>query len=89
VIDSTGLKVFLVEGEWKVKKHGKERRQIWRSCILLLTATHVKLFVQTPPLNNVMTAAFPGLIRQTPQKNQGSHGRRGLTIPFSGSCHVM
>ncbi|UPZ02733.1 hypothetical protein [Klebsiella pneumoniae] len=25
VIDSTGLKVF-GEGEWKVKKHGKERR---------------------------------------------------------------
>ena len=29
VIDSTGLKVF-GEGEWKVKKHGKERRRIWR-----------------------------------------------------------
>jgi hypothetical protein len=30
VIDSTGLKVF-GEGEWKVKKHGKERRRIWRN----------------------------------------------------------
>ncbi|MDI5424923.1 MOSC domain-containing protein, partial [Salmonella enterica subsp. enterica serovar Kentucky] len=29
VIDSTGLKVF-GEGEWKVRKHGKERRRIWR-----------------------------------------------------------
>ncbi len=29
LIDSTGLKVF-GEGEWKVKKHGKERRRIWR-----------------------------------------------------------
>lgn len=29
VIDSTGLKVS-GEGEWKVKKHGKERRHIWR-----------------------------------------------------------
>jgi hypothetical protein len=27
--DSTGLKVF-GEGEWKVKKHGRERRRIWR-----------------------------------------------------------
>ncbi|MRE66012.1 IS5/IS1182 family transposase, partial [Klebsiella quasipneumoniae] len=27
VIDSTGLKVF-GEGEWKVKKHGQERRRI-------------------------------------------------------------
>jgi len=29
VIDSTRLKVF-GEGEWKVKKHGKEHRRIWR-----------------------------------------------------------
>lgn len=29
VIESTGLKVF-GEGEWKVKKHGKERRRTWR-----------------------------------------------------------
>ncbi len=46
VIDSTGLKVF-GEGEWKVRKHGKERRRICESCILLLTATHMKLSVQT------------------------------------------
>nr|AKN39538.1 Mobile element protein [Vibrio splendidus]AKN40237.1 Mobile element protein [Vibrio tasmaniensis] len=28
-IDSTGLKVF-GEGEWKVKKHGAEKRRNWR-----------------------------------------------------------
>lgn len=28
-IDSTGLKVF-GEGEWKVKKHGTEKRRTWR-----------------------------------------------------------
>jgi len=28
-IDSTGLKVF-GEGEWKVKKHGNEKRRTWR-----------------------------------------------------------
>ena len=28
-IDSTGLKVF-GEGEWKVKKHGSEKRRTWR-----------------------------------------------------------
>ncbi|WP_343515280.1 transposase, partial [Klebsiella quasipneumoniae] len=28
-VNSTGLKVF-GEGEWKVKKHGQERRRIWR-----------------------------------------------------------
>jgi hypothetical protein len=41
VIDSTGLKVF-GEGEWKVKKHGQERRRIWRKLHLPLTATHMK-----------------------------------------------
>lgn len=29
VIDSTGLKVY-GEGEWKVKKHGKEKRRVWK-----------------------------------------------------------
>lgn len=29
VIDSTGLKVF-GEGEWKVRKHGAEKRRVWR-----------------------------------------------------------
>ncbi len=39
-IDSTGLKVF-GEGEWEVKKHGKERRRIWRKLHLLVDAkTH-------------------------------------------------
>jgi hypothetical protein len=47
VIDSTGLKVF-GEGEWKVRKHGKEHAVVsGESCILLLTATHMKLSVQT------------------------------------------
>ncbi len=29
VIDSTGLKVF-GQGEWKVRKHGAEKRRVWR-----------------------------------------------------------
>ncbi len=40
VIDSTGLKVF-GEGEWKVKKHGQERRRIWRKLHLAVDSkTH-------------------------------------------------
>lgn len=35
VIDSTGLKVF-GEGEWKQRKHGKDKRRVWRSCTWLL-----------------------------------------------------
>ncbi len=29
IIDSTGLKVF-GEGEWKGRKHGAEKRRVWR-----------------------------------------------------------
>lgn len=40
LIDSTGLKV-IGEGEWKVKKHGKELRRIWRKRHLAVDAnTH-------------------------------------------------
>ncbi len=46
VIDSTGLKVF-GEGEWKVRSTAKSAVVSGESCILLLTATHMKLSVQT------------------------------------------
>ncbi|MBW4246482.1 transposase, partial [Enterobacter roggenkampii] len=40
VIDSTGLKVF-GEGERKVRKHGQERRRIWRKLHLAVDSnTH-------------------------------------------------
>lgn len=40
VIDATGLKVF-GEGEWKIRKHGKEKRRIWRKLHLAIDAdTH-------------------------------------------------
>ncbi len=29
VIDATGLKVY-GEGKWKIRKHGKEKRRVWR-----------------------------------------------------------
>ncbi|MGG7095918.1 transposase, partial [Shewanella indica] len=28
VVDATGLKVY-GEGEWKMRKHGKEKRRVW------------------------------------------------------------
>lgn len=37
VINSTGLKVF-GEGEWKVKKHGQEKRRVWRKLHLAVDA---------------------------------------------------
>ena len=40
VIDLTGLKVF-GEGEWKVRKHGAEKRRVWRKLHLAVDpATH-------------------------------------------------
>ncbi|WP_028025108.1 IS5 family transposase [Enterovibrio calviensis] len=40
VIDATGLKVY-GEGEWKMRKHGKEKRRVWRKLHLAIdAATH-------------------------------------------------
>ncbi|GGB21819.1 hypothetical protein GCM10007414_39010 [Agarivorans gilvus] len=37
VIDATGLKVFS-EGEWKVRKHGAEKRRVWRKLHMAVDA---------------------------------------------------
>ncbi|EPY7254700.1 IS5 family transposase [Klebsiella pneumoniae] len=67
-IDSTGLKVF-GEGEWKVKKHGKERRRIWRKLHLAVDSNTHEIICADLSLNNVTDSeAFPGLIRQTHRK---------------------
>ncbi|EIC83090.1 IS5 family transposase [Serratia sp. M24T3] len=68
VIDSTGLKVF-GEGEWKVKKHGQEKRRVWRKLHLAVDADTHEVICADLSLNNVTDAeAFPGLIRQTHRK---------------------
>lgn len=38
VIDASGLKVY-GEGEWKIHKHGKEKRRVWRNLHLAVDAT--------------------------------------------------
>lgn len=68
VIDSTGLKVF-GEGEWRVKKHRKEKRRVWRKLHLAVDAGTHGVICADQPLNNVTDAeAFPGLIHQTHRK---------------------
>lgn len=68
MIDSTGLEVF-GECEWKVKKHGKERRRIWRKLHLAVDGKTHEIICADLSLNNVTDAeAFPGLIRQTHRK---------------------
>ena len=80
VIDSTGLKVF-GEGEWKVKKHGKERRRTWRKLHLTVDSNTHEIICADLSLNNVTDSeAFPGLIRQPP-KNQVSRCGRRLRHP--------
>ncbi len=68
MIDSTGLKVF-GEGEWKVRKHYKERRRIWRKLHLAIDGNTHDIVCADLSLNNVTDSeAFPGLIRQTHKK---------------------
>lgn len=68
VIDSTGLKVF-GEGEWKVKKHGQEKRCIWRKQHLAVDADTHEVICSDLSLNNVTDAeVFLGLIRQIYRK---------------------
>ncbi len=81
VIDSTGLKVF-GEGEWKVKKHGGERRRIWRKLHLAVDSKTHEIICADLSLNNVTDSeAFPGLIRQTHRKIRSAAADGALTIP--------
>ncbi len=81
VIDSTGLKVF-GEGEWKVKKHGQERRRIWRKLHLAVDSKTHEIICADLSLKNVTDSeAFPGSYPADSQKNQGSIGRRRLRHP--------
>ncbi len=51
VIDATGLKVY-GEGEWKIRKHGKEKRRVWRKLHLAVdAATHAIVAARSQPGN--------------------------------------
>ncbi len=68
VIDSNGLNV-LGEGEWKVKKHGQEKRRIWRKLHFSVdTETHEVICADLSLSNVTDTEAFLGLIRQRYRK---------------------
>lgn len=68
VIDSSGLK-FFGENEWNVKKHGQEKRRIWRKLYLAVDDGTHEVICADLSLNNVTDAeAFPGLFRQTHRK---------------------
>jgi len=71
VIDSTGLQVF-GEGEWTVKKHGQEKRRVWRKLHLAVDAGTHEVICADRSLNNDTDAeAFPGLIPSDPPESYG------------------
>jgi hypothetical protein len=55
VIDSTGLKVF-GEGEWKVRKHGAEKRRVWRKLHLAIDPASHDIVAAEVSLENVHDA---------------------------------
>ncbi len=82
VIDSTGLKVF-GEGEWKVKKHGQERRRIWRKLHLAVDSKTHEIICADLSLNNVTDSeAFRVLSGRLTEKS-GQHRQTALTTPGS------
>ncbi|OWU16012.1 transposase, partial [Vibrio parahaemolyticus] len=67
-IDSTGLKVF-GEGEWKVKKHGTEKRRTWRKQHLAVDVdTHDVISAEVSLVNVGDSEALPTLLNPLRRK---------------------
>ncbi|TMX14577.1 IS5 family transposase [Aeromonas salmonicida subsp. achromogenes] len=71
VIDATGLKVY-GDGEWKVRKHGKEKRRVWRKLHLAVDAnTHAivaaEVSLETVGDNEVLPTLLNRLRRKIEQ----------------------
>ena len=63
-IDSTGLKVF-GEGEWKVKKHGADKRRTWRKLHLAVDSESHKIMGAELSANSVSDGeVLPSLLKQ-------------------------
>ncbi len=68
VIDSTGLKVF-GEGEWKVRKHGSEKRRVWRKLHLAVDPVTHDIVAAEVSLENVHDAeVLPTLLNPLRRK---------------------
>ncbi len=67
-IDSTGLKVF-GEGEWKVKKHGAEKRRTWRKLHLAVYVdTHEAISAEVSLVNVGDSEVLPTLLNPLRRK---------------------
>ncbi len=68
VIDSNGLKVF-GEGEWKVRKHGAEKRRVWRKLHLAVDPVTHDIVAAEVSLENVHDAeVLPTLLNPLRRK---------------------
>jgi hypothetical protein len=85
VIDSTGLKV-LGEGEWKVRKHGADKRRVWRKVHLVIDAdSHEVRAVEMTDHRHGDGEIVPGLLAQLPKAERigvisgdGAYDTRGV-----------
>ncbi|PMF25218.1 IS5 family transposase, partial [Vibrio splendidus] len=67
-IDSTGLKVF-GEGEWKVKKHGAEKRRTWRKLHLAVDVeTHEAISAEVSLVSVGDSEVLPTLLNPLRRK---------------------
>lgn len=68
VVDSTGLKVY-GEGEWKTRKHGKERRRTWRKLHLAIDAdTHDVVAAEVSLVNVADNEVLPTMLNPLRRK---------------------
>ena len=68
VVDPTGLKVY-GEGEWKTRKHGKERRRTWRKLHLAIDEeTHDVLSAEVSHVNVADNEVFPTMLNPLRRK---------------------
>jgi hypothetical protein len=85
VIDSTGLKV-LGEGEWKVRKHGADKRRVWRKVHVIIDAeSHEVRAVEMTDHRHGDGEIVPGLLAQLPRAERigvisgdGAYDTRGV-----------
>ncbi len=89
VIDSTGLKV-LGEGKLKVKKHGAEKRRVWRKLHLAVDAGTHEIVCTDLSLSGVTDAqALPGLMSQTQRKIKEALAGGAYEVRYCHDCLKM
>ena len=86
VIDSTELKVY-GEGEWKRRKHGKEKRRVWRKLHLTVDAAPHAIVAAESSLENIAdNEVLPTLLYPLRRKIERVGGDEAYD---SWECHAL